>query len=88
MAPGGGVLGGAGGKKVRSKKDDAAKKSLRPGDLPPRRGRDWNPGAGPRPSLGDAEEAEQADGGGGGDGVKRGGGREYDHRDNGNTERY
>jgi len=36
------------------------KKPLRAGDLPPRKGRDWNPGAGPRPAS--------EDGGGGGGG--------------------
>ena len=46
---GAGVLGGAGGKKKKKKDDGEAKKNLKPGDLPPRRGRAWNPGAGPRP---------------------------------------
>ena len=55
---GAGVLGGAGGKK---KKDDGEeKKNLKPGDLPPRRGRAWNPGAGPRPD-------KEGGGGGGGE---------------------
>jgi ribosome biogenesis protein MAK21 len=62
MAGGGGVLGGAGGKSSKGKKNapEEKKRALRPGDLPPRRGRAWNPGAGPRP--------EREGGGGGGDG--------------------
>ena len=62
MAGGGGVLGGAGGKSFKGKKNasEEKKRALRPGDLPPRRGRAWNPGAGPRP--------EREGGGGGGDG--------------------
>jgi ribosome biogenesis protein MAK21 len=58
---GGGVLGGGGGGKSSKGKKNAPeekKRTLRPGDLPPRRGRAWNPGAGPRPEGG----------GGGGDG--------------------
>ena len=67
MAGGGGVLGGAGGKSFKGKKPVYGEKkrpdgkALRPGDLPPRRGRGWNPGAGPRPDF------EKSGGGGGED---------------------
>ena len=57
---GAGVLGGAGGKKKKKKDDGEEKKNLKPGDLPPRRGRAWNPGAGPRPD-------KEGGGGGGGE---------------------
>ena len=57
---GAGVLGGAGGKKKKKKDDGEGKKNLKPGDLPPRRGRAWNPGAGPRPD-------KEGGGGGGGE---------------------
>ena len=63
---GGGVLGGAGGKSKKKRSDDEPKKNLRPGDLPPRRGRAWNPGAGPA-------RAKESGGGardGGGDGER------------------
>jgi hypothetical protein len=39
------------------------KKPPRAGDLPPRKGRDWNPGAGPRPAT---EDGGSGGGGGGG----------------------
>ena len=62
------VLGGAGGKK-RQKKHAEEKKSFRPGDLPPRRGREWNPGAGPRPERDEKKRSgDENDGGGGGGG--------------------
>ena len=63
---GGGVLGGAGGKSKKKRSDDEPKKNLRPGDLPPRRGREWNPGAGPRPSKESGGGARD----GGGDGER------------------
>lgn len=62
---GAGVLGGAGGKKKKKKDDGEAKKNLKPGDLPPRRGRAWNPGAGPRP-----DKDKEGGGGGGGEGER------------------
>ena len=59
------MLGGAGGKKKKKKDDGEAKKNLKPGDLPPRRGRAWNPGAGPRP-----DKDKEGGGGGGGEGER------------------
>ena len=49
------MLGGAGGKSFKGKKNasEEKKRAHRPGDLPPRRGRAWNPGAGPRPERSD-----------------------------------
>ena len=60
------MLGGAGGKSKKKRSDDEPKKNLRPGDLPPRRGREWNPGAGPRPSKESGGGARD----GGGDGER------------------